>query len=74
MERINEQLYQANIDLVDKNKALEVSLKILEKRIDNAIEYIDQLLEHIIVEYNGEYKRFENTKKILKGEDYGDNW
>lgn len=40
MDKINEQLYQANIDLVDKNTVLEEDVRILKKRINNAIEYI----------------------------------
>ena len=68
---INERMYQANIDLVDRNKLLEEDKKILQKRIEKATEYIDQLLENVISlgveEERREYKRFEHTKEILQG-------
>lgn len=41
MERINERMYQANIELVDRNKLLEEDKKILQKNIDKAIELIE---------------------------------
>lgn len=42
MDRINEQLYQANIELVDRNKLLEEDKKILIKRINRALKYIEE--------------------------------
>lgn len=42
MDKINEQMYQANIDLVDKNRLLEEDKKILQKRINRAIEYMEE--------------------------------
>lgn len=42
MDRINEQMYQANIELVDRNKLLEKDLGILQKRIDKAIELLKE--------------------------------
>ena len=41
MERINERLYQANIDLVDRNRLLEEDKTILTKRIQDAIEILN---------------------------------
>ena len=45
---INERMYQANIDLVDKNKLLEEDKRILQKRINNAIEFIKQTDEYYL--------------------------
>ena len=42
MEKINEQMYQANIDLVDKNKLLEKDIKNMQKKFDEAIEYLKE--------------------------------
>lgn len=41
MEKINERLYQANIDLVDRNRLLEEDKTILKKRIKDAIEILN---------------------------------
>lgn len=68
MDRINEHLYQANIDLVDRNKLLEEDLKKAQKRIDTAIEYIEPFYEDAL-----DYTEFKEILEILKGEDYGDN-
>lgn len=68
MDKINEQLYQANIELVDRNKLLEEDVKKLEKRIDKAIEYIEPFYENAL-----DYTEFKEILEILKGEDYGDN-
>lgn len=42
MEKINKQMYQANIDLVDKNKLLEKDIKNMQKKIDEAVEYLKE--------------------------------
>jgi hypothetical protein len=68
MERINEQLYQANIDLVDRNKLLEEDLKKAQKRIDKAIEFIEP------IEPDFATSELKEILEILKGEEYGDNW
>ena len=39
--KINNSILQANIKLVDENKILEKDNKMLQKRIDRAIEYIE---------------------------------
>lgn len=62
MDKINEQLYQANIDLVDKNTVLEEDVRILKKRINNAIEYIKRTED----KYNEEIDK--EIIAILKGE------
>lgn len=72
MDRINEQLYQANIELVDRNKLLEKDVSILQKRIERALEYVEDVLEYEGKEYTNVIK--ETLKKILKGEENGDNW
>jgi len=41
MEKINERLYQANIDLVDRNRLLEEDKTILKKRIKDAIDILN---------------------------------
>lgn len=61
MDKINEQMYQSNIYLVDKNRWLEEDKKILLKRMKLAIELLE------------EYKTKENEElcntiiKVLKG-------
>lgn len=68
MEKINEKIYQANIDLVDKNRLLEEDKKILIKRINKALEYIeehtDELSTTLIPKIDFSYK---DLKNILKG-------
>lgn len=39
---INERMYQANIDLVDRNKLLEEDKRILQKRINIAIKFLEE--------------------------------
>ena len=79
MDRINEQMYQANIELVDRNKLLEKDVSILQKRIDKAIEYIEkkeQIAEQKFVSIPNKLVDFgilEEISKILKGEEDGDN-
>lgn len=41
MNKINEQMYKANIELVDKNRILEEDKKILTKRINSTIEMLE---------------------------------
>lgn len=61
MDKINEQMYQSNIYLVDKNRWLEEDKKRLLKRMKLAIELLE------------EYKTEENEElcntiiKVLKG-------
>ena len=62
MDKINEQLYRANIDLVDRNKLLEEDKKILMKRINNVTEYIETLNEYRI---NKKAKK--NILEMLQG-------
>lgn len=71
MDRINENLYQANIELVDRNKLLEKDVSILQKRIERALEYIEDVLEYEGKEYTNVIK--ETLNKMLKGEEDGDN-
>lgn len=42
MDKINEQMYQANIELVDRNRLLEEDKKILQKRLNKAVEYTEK--------------------------------
>lgn len=76
MDSINEKIYKANIQLQDENKVLKQDKKILQKRIDTAIEYINQL--KFAFNFDKEINKFafdflytkegEILKKILKGE------
>lgn len=66
MDKINEQIYQANIELVDKNKLLEEDKKILIKRINKALELLDDIIfynEYITIHS----KLIKDTKEILRG-------
>lgn len=68
MDKINERMYQANIELVDRNKLLEKDVSILQRRIDTAIEYIEPFYENAL-----DYTEFKEILEILKGEEDGDN-
>ncbi|MBQ4031233.1 MAG: hypothetical protein II625_05720 [Bacilli bacterium] len=57
MEKINEQLYKSNIYLVDKNRWLEEDKKRLIKRIQTAIEMLEE----------NKTKENEEIIKVLKG-------
>lgn len=66
MDKINKKIFQANIDLVDKNRVLEQDKKILTKRIKNTVEIIK-----IIDENNNErllHKYLDIIKRLLRGE------
>lgn len=83
INKINESLYQANIDLVDKNKKLENEIEKLKQRleveidisdgmlktIDRAIEYIKEYgdIENIFIPTNISYKASIELLEILKG-------
>lgn len=75
MDKINENLYQANIELVDRNKLLEKDVSILQERIEKAIEYIENNMgksnNHLYFEVLDE--EIEDFLNILKGEENGDN-
>ena len=47
MDKINENLYQANIDLVDKNKKLENEIEKLKQRLEIEIDISDGMLKAI---------------------------
>lgn len=57
MDKINEQLYKSNILLVDKNRWLEEDKKRLIKRIQTAIEMLEE----------NKTKENEEIIKVLKG-------
>lgn len=57
MDKINEQLYKSNIYLVDKNRWLEEDKKRLIKRIQTAIEMLEE----------NKTKENEEIIKVLKG-------
>lgn len=63
---INERMYQANIDLVDRNKLLEEDKRILQKRIDKAIELIRLNI------CGGSINNANDVLKVLKGEYYNE--
>lgn len=65
---IDERMYQANIDLVDKNKLLEEDKRILQKRLDTAIEYIENNAKINIEDSITIIKFYKELLKILKGE------
>lgn len=47
INKINESLYQANIDLVDKNKKLESEIEKLKQRLEIEIDISNGMLEAI---------------------------
>ena len=42
MDKINEQMYKANVDLVEKNRILEIENKKILKRFDKCVEYLKE--------------------------------
>ena len=80
INKINESLYQANIDLVDKNKKLENEIEKLKLRLETEIdisngmlETIERAIEYIeIIQHNESYgvkeKDYLKLLDILKGE------
>lgn len=71
IDKMNEKLYQENIDLVDKNKYLENQLLLLQKRIDQAIEHIEKHIEDkkYLNNIYSDKSMLEMILEILKGED-----
>ena len=59
---MNEKLYKANVELSDRNTLLEEDVKILKRRIEHAIKYIEQTKEYYHDGVN------EELIEILKGE------
>ena len=75
MDKINEQLYEANIELVDRNKLLEEDVKKLERRINNALEYIEAAFKEDEINVGNIYHSvYDALYILLKGEEYGNNW
>lgn len=73
MEKINERLYEANIELVDRNKLLEKDVSILQKRIEKAIEILNSSDNYTDSDFESmEFQR--DIISVLKGEENGDNW
>lgn len=74
MEKINERIYQANIELVDRNKLLEEDVKKLERRINNALEYIEAAFKEDEINVGNIYhSAYDEIYILLKGEEDGDN-
>ena len=48
MDAINQKIYNANIQLQDENKVLKQDKKILQKRLENTIEFIKQTKGHYL--------------------------
>lgn len=67
MERINERMYQANIELVDRNKLLEEDKKLLQKKINKAIELIELNI------CGGSISNAREVLEILKGSDFSES-
>ena len=81
INKINESLYQVNIDLIDKNKKLESEIEKLKQRLEIEIDISDGMLKTIdrIEELMNEYRYtkveeygkiiefFKKLKDILKG-------
>lgn len=67
MERINERMYQANIELVDRNKLLEEDKKLLQKKINKAIELIELNI------CGGSISNAREVLETLKGSDFSES-
>lgn len=59
---IDERIFQANIKLMDENNSLKTDVKILERRLEDAIEYMDRR----DLEWGSD--EHETLMNILKGE------
>jgi len=70
INKINENLYQANIDLVDKNKKLENEIEKLKQRLEVEIDISDGMLKTIdkAKELMNEYRytKIEEYEKIIE--------
>ena len=42
MDRINEQMYKANVDLAEKNRILETENKKILKKFNKCVEYLKE--------------------------------
>lgn len=62
-EKFYERMYQANIKLSDENTLLKNDVKILERRIEDAIEYMDRR------DLDWGSDEHQTLMNILKGED-----
>lgn len=70
-EKYYEKMYQANVKLVDENSTLKEYTKSLERRIDKAIEYINEMcLSSDGYASYGDDLRPEHIIEILKGDSY----
>lgn len=69
---MNEKLYKANVQLVDDNRVLKEDKKILQRRLDKAIEYIKDNADYGIQEKccmdDLNYNNCDELLEILKGE------
>lgn len=65
INKINENLYQANIDLVDKNKKLENEIEKLKQRLEVEIDISDGMLKTI-----DRAKELMNEYRYTKVEEY----
>ena len=68
MDSINEKIYNANIQLQDENKVLKQDKKILQKRLDTAIEYMEANAKLSVEDNIGIINFYKSLLKILKGE------
>ena len=74
IENINNRIIDANVKLQDENKLLKEDKEILKRRIDKAIEYVEENTNENEAKFYGipDYKVFkgniEQVLKILKGE------
>lgn len=70
--RVRNNIIKANIELLDENKALKEDKEILQRRIERAIEYIEESYNETVEGIEGVAKFFskrnETLLKILKGE------
>lgn len=67
-EKISSHLIEANVHLQDENKVVKADNEILKRRIERAIEYIEETQVHDY-EFNEYVVQVKELLEILKGEE-----
>lgn len=67
-KRANNNLIEANTKLVDENKYLKLDKEVLQKRMDNAINFIDQVLMYHLHDYKQLDEDCNTLIGILRGD------
>lgn len=72
MDKINEQIYNANVELVDRNRILDADNKMMQRRMNKIIEYIEKIYSYKenVITHTFDKDNIRELYEIAKGEDY----